>query len=50
MNMDAGVAKNLKMESFNAEVPTKVLSDLGSLMVKYKNVEKQPDVAGTTVK
>jgi NitT/TauT family transport system substrate-binding protein len=50
MNMDAAVAKNLKMESFNAEVPTKVLADLGSLMVKYKYVEKQPEVAAMTVK
>jgi NitT/TauT family transport system substrate-binding protein len=50
MNMDPAVAKNLKMETFDAEVPTEVLSDLGDLMVKYKYVEKEPDVAAMTVK
>lgn len=50
MNMDPAVAKNLKMESFNAEVPTDVLSDLGTLMLKYKYVEKKPDVDALIVK
>jgi NitT/TauT family transport system substrate-binding protein len=50
MNMDAAVAQKLKMESFDGEIPTDVLSDLGSLMVKYNYVDKDPDVAAMTVK
>lgn len=50
MNMDAAVAQKLKMETFDGEVPTAVLSDLGSLMVKYNYVDKEPDVAAMTVK
>jgi NitT/TauT family transport system substrate-binding protein len=49
MNLDAQVAENLKMESFNAEVPTDVLQDLGELMLKYNFVEKAPDVSAMTV-
>jgi NitT/TauT family transport system substrate-binding protein len=49
MNMDPAVAQKLKMESFHGKVPTDVLSDLGSLMVKYKYVAKEPDVAAMTV-
>jgi NitT/TauT family transport system substrate-binding protein len=44
MNMDAAVAKNLKMESYDAEVPTGILSELGSLMVKYNYVTNKPNV------
>jgi NitT/TauT family transport system substrate-binding protein len=50
MGMDASVAKNLKMENFDSEVKTEVLQDLGQLMVEYKFVDKQPDVAAMTVK
>ncbi|NKX51671.1 ABC transporter substrate-binding protein, partial [Arthrobacter deserti] len=50
MGMDEAVAKNLKMESFNGEVPTAVLEDLGALMLKYEVVGQQPDVAAMTVK
>jgi NitT/TauT family transport system substrate-binding protein len=50
MNMDAAVAGKLKMEAFDGDVPADVLSDLGSLMVKYSYVDKDPDVAAMTVK
>lgn len=50
MNMDAAVAEKLKMEAFDGEVPADVLSDLGSLMLKYSYVDKDPDVAAMTVK
>jgi len=50
MNMDAAVAAKLKMEAFDGDVPADVLSDLGSLMVKYSYVDKDPDVAAMTVK
>jgi NitT/TauT family transport system substrate-binding protein len=49
MNLDAQVAENLKMEAFNAEVPSDVLQDLGELMLKYNFVEKAPDVSAMTV-
>jgi hypothetical protein len=48
--MDAAVAGKLKMEAFDGDVPADVLSDLGSLMVKYSYVDKDPDVAAMTVK
>ncbi|MFD1211968.1 ABC transporter substrate-binding protein [Arthrobacter sp. GCM10027362] len=50
MNMPPEVAKNLKMETFDPEVRTQVLQDMGRLMVEYKFVDKQPDVAAMTVK
>jgi NitT/TauT family transport system substrate-binding protein len=50
MNMPAEVAKNLKMETFDPEVRTQVLQDMGKLMVEYKFVESEPDVAAMTVK
>ncbi|EMY33534.1 NMT1/THI5 like domain-containing protein [Arthrobacter crystallopoietes BAB-32] len=49
MGMDEAVAKGLKMETFDGEVPTEVLSDMGELMLKYEYVEKAPDVAAMTV-
>lgn len=45
MGMDAAVAENMKMETFDGEVPADVLADLGKLMVKYDVVAKAPDVA-----
>lgn len=50
MKMDAAVAQKLKMETFDGEVPAAVLEDLGSLMVKYSFVDKDPDVAAMTVR
>jgi NitT/TauT family transport system substrate-binding protein len=49
MGMPEEVAKNLKMETFDAEVPVDVLSDMGELMVKYKYVDNQPDVPAMVV-
>jgi NitT/TauT family transport system substrate-binding protein len=49
MGMPEEVAKNLKMEVFDGEVRTQVLSDMGELMVKYKYVDNQPDVPAMTV-
>lgn len=49
MGMDESVAKGLKMETFDAELPAEVLSDMGKLTVKYGYVEKDPDVAAMTV-
>jgi len=49
MGMDAAVAEKLKMETFDAEVRTQQLEDLGKLMVDYKFVDQQPDVAAMTV-
>lgn len=45
MGMDAGVAENMKMETFDGEVPADVLADLGELMQKYEIVTTAPDVA-----
>ena len=50
MGMPEEVAKNLKMEVFDGEVRTQVLSDMGELMVKYKYVDNQPDVPAMVVK
>ncbi|MCW2133756.1 ABC transporter substrate-binding protein [Arthrobacter sp. VKM Ac-2550] len=49
MGMDEAVAKDLKMETFDGEVPTQVLSDMGELMVKYEYVDSAPDVDAMTV-
>lgn len=49
MGMPEEVAKNLKMEEFDAEVRTEVLNDMGELMVKYEYVDSAPDVAAMTV-
>ncbi|MGM0928137.1 MAG: ABC transporter substrate-binding protein [Actinomycetota bacterium] len=49
MGMPEEVAKNLKMEVFDGEVRTQVLSDMGELMVKYKYVDNQPDVPAMIV-
>ena len=49
MGMDEAVAKGLKMETFDADLPTEVLGDMGKLTVKYGYVEKDPDVAAMTV-
>jgi NitT/TauT family transport system substrate-binding protein len=49
MGMDAAVADKLKMETFDAEVKTQQLEELGKLMVDYKFVDQQPDVAAMTV-
>ncbi|TFB70603.1 transporter substrate-binding domain-containing protein [Cryobacterium glaciale] len=45
MGMDAGVAENMKMETFNGDVPADVLADLGDLMQKYEIVTKAPNVS-----
>ncbi|WP_105035054.1 ABC transporter substrate-binding protein [Cryobacterium aureum] len=45
MGMDAGVAENMKMETFDGEVPADVLADLGDLMQKYQIVATAPDVS-----
>ncbi|MFC5929444.1 thiamine biosynthesis protein [Cryobacterium melibiosiphilum] len=45
MGMDAGVAENMKMETFDGEVQTDVLVDLGELMQKYAVVTTAPDVS-----
>ncbi|GLB69332.1 ABC transporter substrate-binding protein [Arthrobacter mangrovi] len=49
MGMDESVAKGLKMETFDADLPTEVLGDMGKLTVKYGYVEKDPDVGAMTV-
>jgi len=49
MGMDAAVAEKLKMETFDSEVKTQQLEDLGKLMVDYKFVDQQPDVASMIV-
>ncbi|MCG2621950.1 ABC transporter substrate-binding protein [Arthrobacter sp. I2-34] len=49
MGMDAAVAEKLKMETFDAEVKTSQLQELGKLMVEYKFVDQEPDVAAMTV-
>jgi len=50
MGMDAAVAENLKMETFDGEVPADVLADLGELMQKYDVVTEAPDVAAMIAK
>ncbi|TFC72464.1 transporter substrate-binding domain-containing protein [Cryobacterium sp. TMS1-20-1] len=44
MGMDAAVAENMKMETFDGEVPADVLADLGDLTQKYEIVTEAPDV------
>lgn len=49
MNMPAEVAGKLKMEQYDAELRTEQLTNLGELMLKYKFVEKAPDLDAMTV-
>jgi len=49
MTMPAEVAAKLKMEQYDAELRTEQLTSLGELMLKYKFVEKAPDLAAMTV-
>lgn len=49
MGMDAAVAQNLNMENFDGELRTEELDSLGTLMLKYEFVEKEPDVDAMTV-
>ncbi|WP_417218261.1 ABC transporter substrate-binding protein [Arthrobacter sp.] len=44
MGMDAKVAKGLKMETWDAEVPRGQLEKLGELTVEYDFLSKQPDL------
>ncbi|MFZ3454479.1 ABC transporter substrate-binding protein [Arthrobacter sp. 7Tela_A1] len=49
MTMPPEVAANLKMEQYEAELRTEQLNDMGELMLKYKFVEKAPDLGSMTV-
>ena len=49
MNMPAEVAGKLKMEQYDAVLRTEQLTSLGELMLKYKFVEKAPDLQAMTV-
>lgn len=50
MKMDAAVAKNLKMETWDGTVPAAQLDALGQLAAKHGFLSKAPDVAGLTIK
>ncbi|MFF5792499.1 ABC transporter substrate-binding protein [Paeniglutamicibacter sp. NPDC012692] len=50
MKMDAMVAKNLKMETWDGTVPATQLDALGQLAAKHAFLSKAPDVAGLTIK
>ncbi|OIH85723.1 thiamine biosynthesis protein [Arthrobacter sp. UCD-GKA] len=50
MKMDAKVAENLKMETWDGEVPSDQLAKLAELAAKLKFLSKAPDVAAMTVK
>lgn len=50
MKMDAKVAENLKMETWDGAVPTDQLNKLGELAAKYSFLSKSPDIAAMTVK
>ena len=50
LKMDAAAAQKLNMEEMSAELREKQLTDLGSLMQKYKFVSKQPSVDSLLVK
>jgi len=50
MGMDADMAKGLKMEPWDAAVPTAQLQKLGELTVKYDYLSKQPDLDKIIVK
>ncbi|GAA1495117.1 ABC transporter substrate-binding protein [Paeniglutamicibacter kerguelensis] len=50
MKMDATVAKNLKMETWDGAVPATQLDALGQLAAKLAFLSKAPDVAGLTIK
>ena len=49
MTMPPEVAAKLKMEQYDAELRTEQLTSLGELMLKYKFVEKAPDLGAMTV-
>lgn len=49
MGMDADMAKGLKMEPWDAAVPTEQLKELGELTVKYGYLSKEPDLAAIVV-
>lgn len=50
MKMDAAVAKNLKMETWDGTLPAAQLDALGQLAAKHGFLSKVPDVAGLTIK
>lgn len=50
MKMDAKVAENLKMETWDGVVPADQLAKLGELADKHDFISKSPDVAAMTVK
>lgn len=50
MKMDAKVAANLKMETWDGAVPTEQLTKLATLAAKQSFISKAPDVAAMTVK
>lgn len=50
LKMDAGAAQKLNMEQMSADLREQQLTDLGSLMLKYKFVTKQPSVDALLVK
>ncbi|GAA4364599.1 ABC transporter substrate-binding protein [Paeniglutamicibacter cryotolerans] len=50
MKMDAKVAENLKMETWDAVVPSEQLDKLGALAAKFEFISKTPDIAALTIK
>lgn len=50
MKMDAKVAENLKMETWDGAVPSEQLTKLAELAAKHKFLSKTPDVAAMTIK
>lgn len=49
MGMDAAVAAKLHMERFDGKLPADELTDMGKLMLKFKFVEKEPNIPAMTV-
>lgn len=49
MGMDARVARGLKMETWDSEVPTEQLQKLGALTVKYDFLSREPDLGKIVV-
>lgn len=50
MKMDAKVAENLKMETWDGAVPAEQLTKLSELAAKHTFLSKAPDIAALTVK
>ena len=50
MKMDAKVAENLKMETWDGAVPAEQLTKLAELAAKHTFLSKAPDIAALTVK